>query len=175
MTAGEAVPSIRIAGIVRESIVDGPGVRFVVFSQGCPHRCSGCHNPETHDFQGGYQCSLLRIVEEIEKDPLLSGVTFSGGEPFAQPENFYRLALLLKERNLHLLAYSGYTYEELTAMARRQPFVGKLLDLLDELIDGRFVLEKRDLTLSFRGSANQRRIDMKASRAAGHAVLREEG
>ena len=81
MSGGEI---LRLAGIVRESIVDGPGIRFTVFCQGCPHGCPGCHNPETHDFKGGSDCSVDRLMEEIDKDPILAGVTFSGGEPFAR-------------------------------------------------------------------------------------------
>lgn len=151
---------IRIAGVVRESIVDGPGIRFTVFAQGCPHGCEGCHNPETHDFNGGYFCSLEKILGEIDKNPLLSGVTFSGGEPFCQAEEFYQLALAVKERNLDIVAYSGYTLEELREMAKTNRGIGHLLGSIDYLIDGPFVLAQRDLTLEFRGSRNQRFISM---------------
>lgn len=164
--------SIRIAGVVRESIVDGPGFRFVVFCQGCPHGCPGCHNPDTHDFDGGYDCDIDKIVEAVEKNPLLDGVTFSGGEPFCQPEAFYNLALKLKEKNMDILAYSGYTYEELVAM--NDPAVDNLLSTLDILIDGRYVDNERDLTLLFRGSKNQRVIDMKLTRENGHVTLAEK-
>lgn len=163
--------SLRIAGIVRESIVDGPGIRFTVFCQGCPHHCRDCHNPETHDFAGGYDCSIRRLMEEIDKDPLLAGVTFSGGEPFCQPEPFAAMAKEVKSRNLSLTVFTGYTYEKLLEMAEENPYIEQLLELTDLLIDGPFVKEKRDLTLQFRGSANQRIIDMNETRKAGKLFL----
>jgi anaerobic ribonucleoside-triphosphate reductase activating protein len=152
--------TMRIAGIVRESIVDGPGLRFTIFAQGCPHGCRGCHNESTHDFDGGYDCELSKILEEIDKKPLLSGVTFSGGEPFCQPEPFYKLGLEIKARGLDITAYSGYTLEQLEDMAEKDLFIGKLLGIIDYLVDGPFILEERDLTLEFRGSRNQRFIRM---------------
>ena len=164
--------SIRIAGVVRESIVDGPGLRFTVFCQGCPHRCPGCHNPATHDFKDGYDCEISKIVAAIDANPLLDGVTFSGGEPFCQPEAFCVLAEELKKRNLNLMAYSGYTYEELTGM--NNPAVDKLLSMLDYLVDGRFVQEERDLTLLFRGSCNQRVIDVPETLKKGQIILAEK-
>ncbi len=164
-------PVLRLAGIVRESIVDGPGIRFTVFCQGCPHGCPGCHNPETHDFAGGSDCSADRLLEEIDKDPLLAGVTFSGGEPFCQAEAFELLGRKVKERGLSLTVFSGYTYEELQEMAGRDEHVRGLLEITDLLIDGPFLQEQRDLTLQFRGSANQRLIDMNRTREAGYPVM----
>lgn len=152
--------TIRIAGIIRESIVDGPGLRFVVFSQGCPHRCEGCHNESTHDFHGGYDCELQKILDEIDKNPLLFGVTFSGGEPFCQAKEFNELGRAIKERGLDIIAYSGYTLEQLQEMTKENKDIGDLLDSIDYLIDGPFILEERDLTLKFRGSRNQRIIHM---------------
>ena len=171
----ERPDTVRIAGIERESIVDGPGIRFVVFAQGCPHRCMGCHNEATHDFFGGREIEIEKILVEIEKNPLLSGVSISGGEPFAQPEAFLSLAEKLKERNINVLMYSGYTYEELIALSRNNGSIKGLLDNIDVLIDGRFVLEKRDLLLAFRGSSNQRYIDMNETRKLGRVVTVEEG
>lgn len=162
--------AIRIAGIVRDSIVDGPGFRFVVFAQGCPHHCEGCHNPDTHDFAGGYSCDLSKIIDAIEKEQLISGVTFSGGEPFCQPEAFYALAVKLKEKNMHLMSFTGYTYEELIELGKKNEHVFKLLGLLDLLIDGRFHLAEKDLTLTFRGSQNQRFIDLNQTRKTGSLV-----
>ena len=166
---------IRLAGIVRESIVDGPGIRFAVFCQGCPHRCPDCHNQQTHDFSGGREVSIERILEEIDKNPLLSGVTFTGGEPFCQPEAFCRLAEEIKKREkLDIVAFSGYTYEELKEMGKEHAAVRQLLEYTDLLIDGPFVKEEKDLTLSFRGSRNQQILDMKKTRETGQAVLWKE-
>ena len=163
--------SIRLAGIVRESIVDGPGIRFVVFTQGCPHHCEGCHNPETHDFTGGYDCRTGKLLAEIDKNPLLRGVTISGGEPFCQPEALLELLRAVKQRGLNLMVYTGYLYETLLEMARERPAIGEMLLLTDLLVDGPFLLKERDLTLRFRGSRNQRIIDLTATRLAGEVVL----
>lgn len=164
--------TIRLAGVVRESIVDGPGLRFTVFCQGCPHGCPGCHNPATHQFQGGYDCEISKIVDAVDANPLLDGVTFSGGEPFCQPEAFDNLATELKKRNLNIVAYTGYTYEELTAM--KSEAVNSLLEKVDLLIDGKYVEKERDLTLLFRGSRNQRVIDMNKTRETGVMALSEK-
>lgn len=163
--------SIRLAGIVRESIVDGPGIRFTVFCQGCPHACEGCHNPETHDFAGGKDISIERLLEEIDKDKLLAGVTFSGGEPFCQAEAFACLGRGVKERGLNITVFSGYTLEELQDMAVQRADVRELLELTDILIDGPFINELRDLTLQFRGSSNQRVIDMNETRKTGKLAI----
>jgi anaerobic ribonucleoside-triphosphate reductase activating protein len=101
---------VRIAGIIRESIVDGPGIRFVVFAQGCKHRCEGCHNPQTHDFSQGKLVEIDRIIKEMKKNPLLDGITLSGGEPFEQPEVFGELARRCKELGYHVMVYTGYTF-----------------------------------------------------------------
>ncbi|MFQ9427030.1 MAG: anaerobic ribonucleoside-triphosphate reductase activating protein [Anaerovoracaceae bacterium] len=166
--------TIRIAGVVRESIVDGPGLRLAVFCQGCPHGCKDCHNPDTHDFCGGYDCEISKIVEAVKANPLLDGVTFSGGEPFCQPAAFCSLAAALKEArpDLNLMAYSGYTYEELTEM--KDMDVDELLSKIDLLVDGRFIAEQKDLTLLFRGSSNQRVIDMNLTRQRGEVALAEK-
>lgn len=162
---------LRLAGIIRESIVDGPGLRFVVFSQGCPHHCKDCHNEETHDFQGGFDCSIEQILDEIDKNPLLFGITFSGGEPFCQSQGFYQLALKVKERNLHLLAFSGYTLEELVEMSHCDQWIFKLLSSLDVLIDGRFISSEKNLTLQFRGSNNQRYLEKEEIQVSLKKVL----
>lgn len=167
--------TLRLAGVLRESIVDGPGIRFTVFAQGCPHHCSGCHNQSTHDFNGGMVTEIANILGEIDKNPLLSGVTFSGGEPFCQAEGFCSLAKEIKKRGLNIVTFSGYTFEELMKLAEKPSPDGEgireLLDLTDLLIDGRFELAQRDLTLQFRGSKNQRIINMNKTREAGKIVL----
>lgn len=163
--------TIRMAGIVRESIVDGPGIRFTIFCQGCPHKCEGCHNPETHDFNGGNDVSIDRILQEIDKNPLLAGVTFSGGEPLCQPEAFSVLAKKVKERGLDVTVFSGFTYEEILKMSDENEAVNSLMSNTDILIDGQFIIAEKDLTLQFRGSRNQRVIDLNRTRDAGEIVL----
>ena len=160
---------LRIAGTVQESIVDGPGLCYVVFSQGCPHHCPGCHNPQTHDFQGGKDADTDQILEQIFDNPLTSGVTFSGGEPFVQADALVPLAEVIKARGKHLMIYTGYLLEELQAMDR--PGVRRLLELADILVDGPYIEEQRDLTLQYRGSANQRVIDLNKSRERGEIIL----
>lgn len=161
---------IRIAGVVKQSIVDGPGLRLTVFTQGCPHHCPGCHNPQTHDMEGGYICDHRTIVDEIRKNPLLQGITLSGGEPFCQPEELLPLALAAKEMGKNLWIYSGYTYEELSQIAEKNKAVRSLLALTDVLVDGRYQKECRDLNLTFRGSANQRLIDVPSTLQKGNVV-----
>lgn len=164
---------IRLAGLVPESYVDGPGIRFTVFVQGCPHHCMGCQNPDTHDFSGGRLADVDKIFGKIVRDPLIKGVTFSGGEPFCQPEPLNYLAGLLKENGYHVMSYSGYTFEELLTMSKKNPDVKGLLEKLDILVDGRFELSQRSLELKFKGSRNQRLIDVPQSLKEGRVVLCE--
>lgn len=160
---------LRIAGTVQDSIVDGPGIRYVIFTQGCPHRCPGCHNPQTHDFSGGKDADVEEILSQIFGNPLASGVTFSGGEPFAQADALVPVAEAVKEHGKNLMIYTGYLLEQLQKM--NHSGVQRLLELSDILVDGPFILEERDLTLQYRGSANQRVIDMEKTRKAGEIVL----
>lgn len=162
---------IKIAGIVKESIVDGPGIRFVVFAQGCPHHCDGCHNPATHDFNGGNLVTVDAIINEMKKNPLLDGITLSGGEPFEQPEAFGELAERSKKLGYHVMAYTGYTYETLLTNKDAQRL--RLLDNTDLLVDGKFEVEKKSLMLKFRGSKNQRIIDLNKSRRENRLTLSE--
>lgn len=155
---------LRIAGVIRESIVDGEGLRFVVFTQGCPHHCEGCHNPQTHDVNGGYLIEQEKILTEFFKNPLLKGITLSGGEPFIQAKELIPIAKAVKEGGKDVVIYTGYTLEQLETMGGE---VKELLHYCDTLIDGRFVLSERDLTLTFRGSRNQRVIDMNEYRRNG--------
>lgn len=161
--------TLRIAGIVPGSIVDGPGIRFVIFTQGCPHHCPGCHNPQTHDPGGGSEADIPSILARIDSDPLLSGVTFSGGEPFFQAAALVPLAEAVKAWGKNLMIYTGYLYEQL--LHRTQPGVRELLNLADLLVDGPFLQEAKDLTLPYRGSSNQRVIDLVKTRKAGEIVL----
>ena len=163
---------LQVAGVISESVVDGPGIRYTVFVQGCPHHCPGCQNPQTHPFEGGVERDIAELMEGIRSDPLISGVTFSGGEPFCQADALAELAGLARAAGKNVLVYSGYTYEELTAGAENgHPEFGRLLDACDWLIDGPFVLAERDLELQFRGSRNQRMIDLNATRREGKPVV----
>ena len=161
-----------LAGIVNDSIVDGPGIRMTVFAQGCPHHCQGCHNPETWQFGCGTPMDEERIADIVGTNPLCRGVTFSGGEPFAQAEGFSKLAQLLKQRGYEVASYSGYTFEELTNGTQAQQ---ELLQNIDVLIDGRFELSQRSLEIPFRGSKNQRIIDVKKSLTAGEPMCITSG
>ena len=162
---------MRIAGVIHESVVDGPGVRFVVFAQGCVHRCKGCHNPETWDPSGGEEWSVRDLFKIIRKSPdKVKGLTLSGGEPFLQAGEMADLASLARKRGLGVVTYTGYVYEDLLEMAEADPEVAKLMLETDILIDGPYVDVLKDIGLRFRGSANQRLIDMQASRAEGRLV-----
>ena len=167
--------TIRMAGVVRESIVDGPGLRLTVFCQGCPHGCKGCHNQETHDFNGGKEVSTLKLLREIRENTLLDGVTFSGGEPFEQAIALTKFAELVKslERDLNIVTYTGYTFEELLRGAySERPEWLDLLEVTDILIDGGFVEELKSYELKYRGSSNQRYLDCQESLRKGKAVLK---
>lgn len=163
---------LRVAGIEPESIVDGPGIRFAVFVQGCPHQCPGCHNPQTHPFEGGTAMGVEDLFARFKVDPLLKGITLSGGEPFCQAEALASLAGMVHGMCKDVVVYTGYTYEELAGSA--DPAVQALLRETDLLIDGPFIEEQKDLELRFRGSENQRLIDMGRTRACGRVVLWEE-
>jgi anaerobic ribonucleoside-triphosphate reductase activating protein len=161
---------IKIAGLVPDTIADGPGLRYAVYLQGCPHHCHGCHNPQTWDFNGGVWLDTADIADKINVNMLLDGVTISGGEPFFQAEN---LADLLKrlDKRLQILCYTGYIFEELAK--NNDKFVQNALEMIDILVDGRFEEQKKDFSLAFRGSANQRFIDVQASLKSGKVVEKQ--
>ena len=160
---------MRIADYIQDSIVDGPGLRFTLFTQGCPHRCPGCHNPGTHDFNGGREISPDAVIEAMLSNPLTDGLTLSGGEPFSQPEACARIARAAKEHGLNVWAYSGWTFEQLRD--NPDPEVQALLHSLDVLVDGPFLQAERSLELKWRGSRNQRMLDVPKSLESGQAVL----
>ena len=162
--------ALRIAGTIGESIVDGPGIRYVLFTQGCPHGCVGCHNPQTHDFAGGKEVTVDTLLADITKNPFVKAVTLSGGEPFCQPAALAQLAAPLKEKGYHLMCYTGYTFEQLLQKEDARP----LLEQLDLLVDGPFVLDRKNIELKFRGSDNQRVLDVPASLAANAPVWCEK-
>ena len=163
---------LNLSGIISDSIVDGPGIRTTIFCQGCPHHCPGCHNPETWDFGCGTQVPVEDLVDVVRSNPLCRGVTFSGGEPFAQAAEFAHLAALLKEKGYEVASYSGYTFEELLDGTDGQK---ALLQLLDVLIDGPFVMREKSLEIAFRGSRNQRIINVPESLKAGKVVTIDRG
>lgn len=165
---------IRIAGIIKESITDGEGLRLVVFAQGCKHQCPGCHNPDTHPFEGGSTIQKEEIIEMILENPLLDGITFSGGDPFFQVEAFLQLSLLIKEKvtphfpHFTIMAYTGFTYERLMESS---PIYSPLLNEIDVLIDGPYIQSQRTMDLNFIGSANQRILNMKETLIQQKPVL----
>ncbi len=161
---------LRLSGVIKNSIVDGPGFRMTVFCQGCPHHCKGCHNEKTWNFEGGFDGKVEKIIEVAKKQPLIQGLTFSGGEPFCQAEAFAELGRLCHENGYNVVTYTGYTYEKLLEGFDKHPEWKALLEQTDYLIDGRFELEKKSLILKFRGSENQRIIDVKQSLAQGKVV-----
>ena len=161
---------LRLAGIVNESVVDGPGLRMVVFVQGCPHHCPGCHNPNSHDPLGGYESSTDAVIAALPDGKLVRGITLSGGEPFAQSASLVEVAEAAKNKKLSVVTYTGYQFEKLLEMGQQTPSILKLLELTDILVDGPFEQERRDLGLAFRGSANQRLIDVPASLRSGQVV-----
>jgi anaerobic ribonucleoside-triphosphate reductase activating protein len=162
---------LRIAGIIEESIVDGPGIRLVVFGQGCPHHCPGCHNPDTHSFEGGNLFPIAKILQMLDSNPLLDGITLSGGEPFSQAAGFAQLAQAAQEKGLQVMTYTGYTYEELLTSIGEKSDWALLLQHSDLLVDGPFELAKRNLLLRFRGSENQRIINVPESLKQGKVIL----
>ncbi len=162
---------LRIAGIINESIVDGPGIRMVIFAQGCTHKCPGCHNPHTHSFEGGEVKEIDDIIKGIKRNYLLDGITLSGGDPFEQAEAFSVLAAEVKKLGLNVVTYTGYTYEQLIGLAKQREGFAELLKNTDLLIDGPFIQKEKNLLLKFRGSTNQRIIDMNKTRISGKPEL----
>ena len=160
--------TLRLAGFAGDSIVDGPGIRFTTFCQGCPHHCPGCQNPETWPFEGGFEVTPEDVVEHVKRNPLTRGVTFSGGEPFAQAAAHAELARQLKAAGYEVASYTGYTFEQL--LEEQDPAKLDLLQQLDILVDGPFRQEELSLELRFRGSANQRILKVPQCLAQGKAV-----
>lgn len=174
--------TLRIFGLVSDSIVDGQGLRYGVFVQGCSHGCPGCHNPESHDPHGGEEMSVDSIVEEVASNKLISGVTLSGGEPFEQAAQCAEIGKRVRDLGLNVWTYTGYRYEDLQALADGRheiandavldpQAVADLLAVTDVLVDGPFVEAKKSLGLMWRGSSNQRVIDLNATREKGSVVL----
>lgn len=162
---------INLSGIVKESIVDGPGIRYVIFTQGCPHKCMGCHNPQTHNSIYGNLTSVDEIVNDIIKNPLLKGITISGGEPFMQANELSNLISKLDRNKLNVIVYTGYEFESLLNNSNEYNGFESLLNSSDVLIDGKFDINLKSDLLPFRGSTNQRSIDCKESIKTGDTVM----
>ena len=162
---------IRLYGLVAESIVDGPGYRTAIFVQGCPYHCPGCHNPESQPFEGGKVWTLDEVEKQFSGNPLLSGITLSGGEPAEQAEPCAELARRAHAKGLTVWTYTGSTLEKLWERAEKNEALKALLDETDVLVDGPFVLAERSLELDYCGSRNQRVIDMNLTRQKGSVVL----
>lgn len=164
---------MRIAGLVQDSIVDGPGLRFVVFTQGCLHNCEGCHNPETHPLDGGKEMPVEEVIKQMLSNPLTDGLTLSGGDPFFQARDCAAIARAAHEKSFNVWTYTGYTFEALLEKAKADEDTMALLKESDVLIDGPFLLAQRSLNLKWRGSKNQRILDVSKSLAEGCAVMLE--
>ena len=160
---------IRIAGTVNDSVVDGPGIRFTVFTQGCPHNCKGCHNLGTHSYDGGHFVDTDDLIGKMKKNPLCSGLTVSGGEPFVQCESVGELCRAAKENGYNVIVYTGYRWEELLKDKNRF----SVLEYVDYVIDGEFKEELKSLNVKFRGSTNQRIVNVKKSIEQGICVEEE--
>lgn len=159
---------IRLFGkCMKDSSVDGPGLRIVIWTQGCLHNCEGCHNPATHDVHGGYLEDVENIIKFIQESKIQKGITLSGGEPFLQPLQLIPIAKAAIEKDMDVWAYSGFTFEQLLQNKERKA----LLEYVDVLVDSPFVLAVRDTRLTFKGSKNQRIIDVKQSLAENKVIL----
>lgn len=162
---------VRVSGIIEESISNGPGLRMVIFAQGCKHHCLGCHNPQSHDFEGGYEISIGEIMDMVRDNALLDGITLSGGDPFEQAYGFSLLAGIAKSEGYHVTTYTGYTFEQLVDPKMSQTYWDQLLLHTDLLVDGPFIASAKNGLLKFRGSDNQRLIDVSQSMDSASVVL----
>jgi len=167
--------SIRLAADLQsDSIVDGPGLRTVIWTQGCAHNCVGCQNPQTWDFNGGAEVPLEMVYDAIDELEYQSGITFSGGDPMYQPYPCTELAKYCKEKGYNIWVYTGFTYEEIMKMSKKDPIYLEFLKYVDVLVDGKFEMDKRDLNLLFKGSSNQRLIDIPKTLKSKKVVLFDE-
>lgn len=165
--------NIRLSGIAYESLVNGPGMRRVFFSQGCNHKCKGCFNPDTHDFDGGEERDMDELIKDVKDNPIIKGVTFSGGDPFERAEEFAYMARAFKVMNLNIWCYTGYTFEDIKSNLNSKKEWSDLLNNIDVLVDGKFEIKNKVPGLRFRGSSNQRIIDVKESLKLGYTIVLE--
>lgn len=162
---------IKINSVINDSIVDGPGIRLTVFFQGCAHKCPGCFNEETRDFNGGHYVDVEDIYKVAMQNPLLDGITLSGGDPFYQIKGALELVKLFDNTNLNIMAYTGFTFEELLEITKNNEDLQVFLPKIDFLVDGMFDINKKDISLKFKGSSNQRIINVKESLKINSIVL----
>ena len=162
---------LRLSGLTSESLVDGPGLRYVIFTQGCPHRCPNCHNPTSWDMDTGKEFTVKEIIRMLKKQKKIQGVTFSGGEPFLQAAELSQIALAAHQLGLDVVTYSGFTYEELIEQGKNDINIIALLSASDLLIDGKYIDAKRNTSLPFRGSSNQRIIKIQETQKIGKIVV----
>ena len=166
---------IRLAAdFTTDSIVDGPGLRTVLWTQGCGHHCPGCQNPDTWDFNGGGLVPISMVKEAIDELEDQDGFTMSGGDPMFQPEACNEIAKYVKEKGLNLWVYTGFTFEELMKLSKSKPIYKEFIERIDVLVDGSFIESKKNLSLLFRGSSNQRLIDIPKTLEKGEVVLFNE-
>lgn len=163
--------TVRLAGIAYESLVNGPGMRRVFFAQGCKHNCNGCFNLETHNFDGGEIMDMDELIKDVLDNPLLKGVTFSGGDPIEQAHSFSYMANIFKSSNLNIWCYTGYKFEDLIKKMELDKSIKDLLNNIDVLVDGKFEINNKKEGLKFKGSSNQRIIDVKKSLESGEIVI----
>jgi len=168
------VNQVKIAGLIQDSIVDGPGLRFALFTQGCNIGCEGCQNPESLDATGGMEMSVSEIISQMLSNPLTDGLTLSGGEPFMQSGDCSQIAAEAQKNGLNVWVFTGNIFENLLERAKSDKDINDLLMHIDVLVDGPFEIEKRSLALKWRGSKNQRLIDIPKSLKLGEAVLISE-
>ncbi len=167
--------TIRLAADLQsDSIVDGPGLRTVIWTQGCGHHCFGCQNPQTWDFNGGGEVPIEMVLEAIDELEYQTGITFSGGDPMYQPEACNEIADYCKKKGYNIWCYTGFTFEEIMKLSKKKPIYLDFLSNIDVLVDGRFVQEELDLSILFRGSRNQRLIDVQKTLKEGKIVLFDE-
>ncbi|EKY27922.1 anaerobic ribonucleoside-triphosphate reductase activating protein [Clostridium celatum] len=164
---------VRLAGIAYESLVNGPGMRRVYFAQGCKHNCEGCFNKETHDFNGGELKDMDELIKDALSNPMLKGITFSGGDPLEQSESFAYMAKKFKEAGLNIWCYTGYTFEQVLENMKKDSGLRELISNIDVLVDGRFELKNKKEELKFKGSSNQRTIDVKRSLNSREIIVLE--
>ena len=164
-----AVPKIQ-----EDSIVDGEGIRSVIWFQGCPHHCEACHNPETWDFDAGYEVSIEDVKKQIDELEFQAGVTFSGGDPMSQVEALVELASYVKEKGMNVWCYTGYVYDDIIKLSEKNPLYKEALKYIDVLVDGPFVLKLKSFDVPFRGSSNQRLIDVPKTLKKGKVITLEK-